>query len=70
MKDMGLWMEFAEVPAQNCFVIPDSMSFEHAAALLMNYVTAYHMLFDFGNLRPGCSVLVHMAAGKRSRLSY
>jgi len=39
------------------------MSFEDAAALVVNYVTAHMMLFDFGNLRRGQSVLVHMAAG-------
>lgn len=27
-------------------------------------MTAYMMLFDMANLRPGKSVLVHMAAGK------
>ncbi len=40
------------------------MSFEEAAALPVNYVTAHNILFDFGNLRKGKSVLVHMAAGK------
>jgi len=59
----GLWSEYAVADAQGCFAIPDKMSFEHAAALGVNYVTAHMMLFDFGNLRPGKSVLVHMAAG-------
>jgi len=63
LKDLGLWTEFALVPVTQCFPIPESMSFEEAGALLLNYVTAYHMLFEFGNLRPGKSVLVHMAAG-------
>jgi NADPH:quinone reductase-like Zn-dependent oxidoreductase len=63
MDDMGLWTEYAAVAADQCFPIPDSMTFEQGGALLVNYVTAYQMLFDFGNLRPGKSVLVHMAAG-------
>lgn len=62
-KDFGLWTEFAVVNVDNCFLIPDSMSFEEAGAFFVNYVTAHMMLFDFGNLRPGKSVLVHMAAG-------
>jgi NADPH:quinone reductase-like Zn-dependent oxidoreductase len=43
--------------------MPDGMTFEEAAAIPANYITAYHMLFEFGNLRKGQSVLVHMAAG-------
>ena len=39
------------------------MSFQDAAAFFMNYVTAYLLLFDIGNLRPGQSVLVHSAGG-------
>jgi NADPH:quinone reductase-like Zn-dependent oxidoreductase len=39
------------------------MSYEEAAAIPVNYVTAYHMLFCFGGLRSGMSVLIHMAAG-------
>ena len=64
MTNFGLWAEFAAIDADRCFVMPDKMSFEEAAAIPVNYVTAYHMLFDFGNLRKGKSVLVHMAAGE------
>jgi NADPH:quinone reductase-like Zn-dependent oxidoreductase len=63
LKDFGLWTEYALVSADDCFPIPDSMTYEHAAALGLSYVTAHMMLFDFGNLRPNKSVLVHMAAG-------
>ncbi|XP_070565058.1 synaptic vesicle membrane protein VAT-1 homolog [Ptychodera flava] len=63
LKDWGLWTEYATIPARNCFPIPDEMTFEEAAAIPVNYITAYLMLFDFGNLRPGKSVLIHMAAG-------
>jgi NADPH:quinone reductase-like Zn-dependent oxidoreductase len=51
------------VPAEQVFEIPDSMSFEEAAAIPVNYLTAYHMLFRVANVRPGERVLVHMAAG-------
>ncbi|KAL0992744.1 hypothetical protein UPYG_G00097810 [Umbra pygmaea] len=59
----GLWQEVAVVPATHTFLIPDGMTFEEAAALPVNYITAYMMLFDFGNLRPNQSILIHSAAG-------
>ncbi|KAI1230266.1 hypothetical protein IHE44_0010231, partial [Lamprotornis superbus] len=59
----GLWQEVVNVPASLTFPMPEGMSFEEAAALLVNYITAYMVLFDFGNLRPNQSVLIHMAAG-------
>uniref|UniRef100_A0A672R552 Vesicle amine transport 1 n=1 Tax=Sinocyclocheilus grahami TaxID=75366 RepID=A0A672R552_SINGR len=43
---------------------PAHLTFEEAAALPVNYITAYLMLFDFGHLRPNQSLLIHMAAGK------
>ena len=51
------------VPSQYALPMPGTMSFEAAAALPVTYLTAYHMLFFVANLRPGESVLVHMAAG-------
>jgi synaptic vesicle membrane protein VAT-1 len=51
------------VPAEQVFGIPDGMSFEEAAAIPLNYLTAYHLLFRVANIRPGERVLVHMAAG-------
>ncbi|XP_027726061.1 synaptic vesicle membrane protein VAT-1 homolog [Vombatus ursinus] len=59
----GMWQEEVTVPAVQTFPMPEAMSFEEAAALPVNYITAYMVLFDCGNLRPGHSVLVHMAAG-------
>lgn len=59
----GMWQEEVTVASAQTFLMPEAMTFEEAAALLVNYITAYMVLFDFGNLRPGHSVLVHMAAG-------
>lgn len=55
--------EYICQPVVNVFAIPDSMSFEDAAALPLNYATAYHILFDMGHLSEGESVLVQMAGG-------
>lgn len=59
----GLWQEVVVVPASNTFIMPESMSFEEAAALPINYLTAYMMLFEMANVRAGQSILIHMAAG-------
>ena len=55
--------EYVCAPTGKVFAIPDSMSFEDAAALPLNYLTAYQILFDVGHLKEGDSVLVHMAGG-------
>lgn len=60
----GMWQEVAVVSADRTFLMPEEMSFEEGAALTINYMTAYMMLFEMANLRPGKSVLIHMAAGK------
>ncbi|XP_061910830.1 synaptic vesicle membrane protein VAT-1 homolog [Entelurus aequoreus] len=59
----GAWQEVVVVPASRAFPMPESMSFEEGAAIPINYMTAYMMLFEMANLKPGKSVLVHMAAG-------
>ncbi len=63
MVRFGGHAEAVCVPAHQTFVIPEGKSFEDAAAIPVNYLTAYHMLFDVFRLRSGDSVLVHMAAG-------
>ncbi len=43
--------------------LPESLTFDEGAALPVNYLTAWHMLFHVGTLRPNDTILVHMAAG-------
>ncbi len=62
----GMWADFVTLPSNQCFKMPEKMSFEEGAALLVNYITAHQILFEFGNLRPNKSVLIHMAAGKQN----
>jgi NADPH:quinone reductase-like Zn-dependent oxidoreductase len=63
LKRFGAHASMACVPAVQTVPIPDSMSFDDAAALPVAYVTAYHMLFNIARIRGGEHVLVHMAAG-------
>ena len=51
------------VPEVQALALPEGMSFEEGAALPVNYLTAYHMLFRVAALRPGERVLVQAAAG-------
>lgn len=51
------------VPKSQVAPMPVGMTFEEAAALPVNYVTAYHALFRVAALRANERVLVHMAAG-------
>ncbi len=51
------------VPEAQVFKIPSRMTLEEAAALPVNYLTAFHMLHGVARLRPFDKVLIHMAAG-------
>lgn len=60
----GIWKEVVIVPRSNVIKLPDNMSFEDAAGLVVNYLTAYQILFRMTNIKPGNKILIHMAAGK------
>ncbi len=51
------------VPAGRMFPVPDGVSFEKAASLLMTYGTTIHGLKDRGHIKAGDTVLVLGAAG-------
>lgn len=42
---------------------PAGMGFADAASIPVNFLTAYHALFQTGTLRPGANVLIHAGAG-------
>ena len=58
-----LWSHYAISDPKFSFPIPDSMTWEEAAAFPVVYLTAYMMLFQQAHLQPGMSVLIHMVAG-------
>jgi len=51
------------VPESQALAVPSGKEFTEAAAIPVNYLTAYHILFRTAAIRPGERVLVHMAAG-------
>jgi len=59
----GGYADTIAIPADQVFGMPAAMSFEEAAAIPVNYLTAILMLRNFGNVREGDKVLVHAAAG-------
>ena len=60
---VGAFAEVAAAPAMLTFPIPDAVSFETAAAMVVNYQTAHLGLARRGRLAAGETVLVHGAAG-------
>jgi len=59
----GAFAEYVAVPAENIAAMPQSASFEEAAAIPMGALTATAALRDAGDLKPGQSVLVNGASG-------
>lgn len=59
----GAYAEKITAAAGRVVLIPAAMSFKEAAALPVNYLTAYQALTAFAHLAPGERVLVHAAAG-------
>jgi len=59
----GGYAELACLPARTAFRLPDSVSNVEAAALPVNYLTAWFCLFDMGNLKRGEKVLIQGGAG-------
>ena len=51
------------VPGQQVFRMPDEMSFAEAAAIPVNYFTAYLAIGLMGNLQPDETALIHNAGG-------
>jgi NADPH:quinone reductase-like Zn-dependent oxidoreductase len=51
------------VPENNIFTIPEALDFERAAAIPVNYLTAYQLIHVMGGLTKGESILIHNAGG-------
>jgi len=51
--------EFVSVPVRNLLAKPEALSFAEAAAIPLDFLTAWHMLIARAELRPGETVLIH-----------
>jgi NADPH:quinone reductase-like Zn-dependent oxidoreductase len=59
----GGYSDTVVVPAAYARKLPANVSYEAAATIPVNYLTAWIMLVRCGNVQPGETVLVHAAAG-------
>jgi NADPH:quinone reductase len=59
----GSYAEFAVVPAAQLVKLPDGVSFEQAAAAMLQGMTAHYLTRSTFPLKAGDSCLVHAAAG-------
>lgn len=65
----GGYAQYAVAPAGNLIPLPEGLDFDHAAAIPLQGLTAYHCIKTSGALKEGESVLVHAAAGGVGTLS-
>ncbi len=63
MTRFGGQSELVAVEATQMFDKPEMLTFEQAAAIPVNYLTAYALLVVMGSLHEGESVLIHNAGG-------
>jgi NADPH:quinone reductase-like Zn-dependent oxidoreductase len=59
----GTMAEFVRVPVDNGLSVPDNLDFAQTAALGVNYLTAWRMLFTKAKLQRGETVLVFGVGG-------
>jgi len=63
LTQFNAYAEWVAAPAGRVFRLPSGMPFDDAAAIPVNYLTAYHSMFAMGNLQSGDRILIHGAAG-------
>lgn len=63
LTDSKAWSELVNVPIKYVYKLPAKISFQDAVGITLNYVVAYALLFDVGNLRSGQTVLAHSIGG-------
>jgi NADPH2:quinone reductase len=59
----GSYAEYAVVPAQSLVVLPERISFEQGAAVMLQGMTAHYLTRSTFALREGQTCLIHAAAG-------
>ncbi|KAF8794940.1 Synaptic vesicle membrane protein VAT-1 like protein [Argiope bruennichi] len=62
-SDGKAWAELVVVSTKFVYKLPPEMTFQDAAAMLMNFVVAYGLVFDTACIRENQTVLIHSAGG-------
>jgi NADPH2:quinone reductase len=60
---VGSYAEYAAVPADRLVKIPEGLDFEHAAAAMLQGMTAHYLSHSSYPLKAGETALIHAAAG-------
>ncbi|MBL8482982.1 MAG: quinone oxidoreductase [Rhodocyclaceae bacterium] len=60
---LGAYAELRNLPADRLVKVPDGISFEQAAALMLQGLTAQYLLRRTYRVQPGDTILIHAAAG-------
>ncbi len=60
---IGAYAEARNIPAHRLLKLPDSISFDTAAAMMLQGLTAAYLLRKTYRVQPGDAVLIHAAAG-------
>jgi NADPH2:quinone reductase len=60
---LGSYAEYAAVPESRLVKIPDGLSFEQAAAAMLQGMTAHYLVHSTYKLQAGETALIHAAAG-------
>lgn len=63
MTGFGGYSEQVVLDSNRVIKLPDSVTYDQAAAIPVTYGTAFHMLVHLGRIAEGDTVLVHHAAG-------
>ena len=63
LPERKAWSEYVTCHVEHCFKIPEEMSYNDAAALTVDGIVAYSLLFQMGSLSPGKAVLLHSTPG-------
>ena len=60
---LGAYAEIRNIPADRLVKLPDSLSFEQGAAMMLQGLTAQYLLRRTYRVQPGDTILIHAAAG-------
>jgi NADPH:quinone reductase-like Zn-dependent oxidoreductase len=63
MMPSGGYSQQVVAPADRILPLPQAIDYETAAALPVNYLTAWFCMFDMGALQAGQTILIHHGAG-------